>query len=67
MDSTNFSGCHARRVERVARPAPTTVERTEPTMGLAADWLVRRYRVRPILAATVALHAGFGGGERRGG
>ena len=32
----------------------------EEAIGTAAAWLIRRHRVRPNLAATVALHAGLG-------
>jgi hypothetical protein len=67
MRSTNPRGCHAPAIEHGARPASNPIERAEPSAGLAAAWLVKRYRVKPNLAALVAVHAGLGGGERRHG
>jgi hypothetical protein len=32
--------------------------------ALAAAWLERRYRVKPLLAETIAWHAGLGGLRR---
>jgi hypothetical protein len=38
----------------------SAVHRDDPTLRRAAAWLVRRHRVSPALAATVAAHAGLG-------
>jgi hypothetical protein len=68
MRSTNPRGCHAPMVGHRARRAPAPAERAaQPTAGLAAAWPVKRFRVKPNLAALVALHGGLGGGERRHG
>jgi hypothetical protein len=37
-----------------------------PPADLAVKWLIKRHRVRPNLAAVVALHAGLLGEGRRG-
>ena len=67
MRSTNPTGCHAPAIDRGARPAFAPTERAAvPTADLAVAWLVKRYRVRPSLAAVVALHAGLGGERRHG-
>jgi hypothetical protein len=40
--------------------AASPIGRDDPTTHDAAAWLVRRFRVRPALAATIAWHAGLG-------
>jgi hypothetical protein len=61
MRSTNRTGRHAPVVGHDSRPASAPAERaTRPPADLAADWLIRRYRVRPSLALTVAGLAGLG-------
>ncbi len=48
-------------IGRDTRLAGAAAERaTIPPADLAAAWLVKRHRVRPNLAATVALLAGLG-------
>jgi hypothetical protein len=39
--------------------AATPLSRDEAATAAAAAWLVKRYRVKPNLAAVVALHAGL--------
>jgi hypothetical protein len=54
-------------VDGPARDVAAPLGCDQGAIGAAAAWLVRRHRVRPILAATIALHAGLDGGERRHG
>jgi hypothetical protein len=62
MPSTKLAGCHPVTIGREARVALGPAERAgKPPADLAAAWLVKRFRVRPNLAAVVALHAGLGG------
>jgi hypothetical protein len=66
MLTTKPFGCHAPATERGTRLVSTPVGRAaQPTADFAANWLVKRFRVKPTLAATVAFHAGLG--ERRHG
>jgi hypothetical protein len=60
MPSTNLAGRHPVSGGRAVRPASVPVECAgQPPADLAAAWLIKRYRVRPNLAAVVALHAGL--------
>ena len=67
MPSTKPTGCHPVTIGRDIRPTSTSSERVAmPAADRAAMWLVKRYRVKPNLAALVALHAGLGGARRHG-